>query len=77
MSKETTKKPVVDPGHGDRGGEGNYDAGRRYDESVRRTVEQGHTQELADKAKKALEGDEREELERAERDGKAARTPGP
>lgn len=76
MANPDTKKSNVDPGHGDKGGEGNYDAGRRYDAGVRKSVEQGKTDELAERAKKALEGDEGDELRRAEEQGKAGKTPG-
>lgn len=52
-------------------GEGNYDATRRYDEGVKKSVDKGHTEELAEKAKKALEGPEGDELRKAEEKGKA------
>jgi hypothetical protein len=52
-------------------GEGNYDATRRYDEGVKQSVEKGNTKELAEKAKKALEGPEGDELRKAEEKGKA------
>lgn len=74
MSNEPNKTQI-DPGHGDQGGEGNYDASRRYREGVKRTVEGGRTEELAEEAKEALEGDEREDLERAEQAGKEAQIP--
>ena len=51
-------------------GEGNYDATRRYDEGVKKSVEKGNAAELADKAKKALEGPEGDELRKAEEIGK-------
>lgn len=56
--------------NGDRIGEGNPDAARRYDQGVEKTVREGHVKELADKAKKALEGPEGDELRRAEERGK-------
>ncbi len=52
-------------------GEGNYDATRRYDEGVRQSIEKGNTEELAEKAKKALEGPEGDELRKADEIGKA------
>jgi hypothetical protein len=52
-------------------GEGNYDATRRYDEGVKQSVEKGNTEELAEKAKKALEGPEGDELRKADEKGKA------
>ncbi len=47
-------------------GEGNYDASRRYDDGVAKSVEEGTADELAEKAKKALEGAEGDGLRRAE-----------
>lgn len=52
-------------------GEGNYDASRRYDEGVKQSVEKGTAAELAEKAKKALEGPEGDELRKADEKGKA------
>jgi len=52
-------------------GEGNYDATRRYDEGVKQSIQKGNTEELAEKAKKALEGPEGEELRKADEKGKA------
>jgi hypothetical protein len=51
-------------------GEGNYDATRRYNEGLSKSVEKGDSDELAEKAKKALEGPEGEELREAEEIGK-------
>jgi hypothetical protein len=61
---------------GDEGGEGNYDASRRYRKGLEESVEKGNAAELAEKAKEALEGSEGEELRRAEEKGKRAETPG-
>jgi hypothetical protein len=55
---------------GDRIGEGNPDAARRYNQGVEKTVEEGHVDELAEKAKKALEGSEGGSLRQAEEQGK-------
>ena len=55
---------------GDRIGEGNPDAARRYNQGVEKTVKEGHVDELAEKAKKALEGNEGGALRRAEEQGK-------
>ena len=52
-------------------GEGSRTAARHYAEGVARTVESGQVDALADKAKAALEGPERKELEAAEAAGKA------
>jgi hypothetical protein len=46
-------------------GEGSVTAARRYDEGVKASVERG-TQEGAEKARKAVEGKEGEELRHAE-----------
>ena len=55
---------------GDRIGEGNPDAARRYREGLEKSVKEGNSEELAEKAKKALEGSEGDELRRAEEQGK-------
>jgi len=55
---------------GDRIGEGNPDAARRYNQGVEKTVKEGHVEELGEKAKKALEGGEGNDLRRAEEQGK-------
>jgi hypothetical protein len=52
-------------------GEGNYDATRHYDDAVKKSVEKGNSEALAEKAKKALEGPEGDELRKAEEKGKA------
>jgi hypothetical protein len=51
-------------------GEGSRTAARRYNEGVARTMKEGHVDELAKKAKDALEGPEGDELRRAEEEGK-------
>src|SRR5438128_394465 len=56
--------------NGDRMGEGNPDAARRYDQGVEKTIREGKVDELAEKAKKALESPEGDELRRAEERGK-------
>ena len=53
-------------------GEGNYDATHRYNEGLKKSVEKGDADELAEKAKKALEGPEGEELRKADEAGKNA-----
>ena len=52
------------------GGEGNYDASRRYREGLEKSVQEGNADELAEKAKKALEGPEGDALRKAEEKGK-------
>ncbi len=71
MSNEPKKD-----GQGDTIGEGNYDASRRYREGVEQSVEKGNAGELADKAKKALEGEEGAALRDAEEKGKRGEVPG-
>jgi hypothetical protein len=61
---------------GDQGGEGNYDASRRYRKGVEESVKKGDAGELAEKAKEALEGGEGEELREADERGKRGDTPG-
>jgi hypothetical protein len=47
-------------------GEGSYSATHRYDAGVAKSVAKGNTEELAEKAAKALDGPEGAELRRAE-----------
>lgn len=51
-------------------GEGNYDATHHYNEGLEKSVQKGNAEELGEKAKKALEGPEGEELRKAEELGK-------
>jgi hypothetical protein len=57
-------------------GEGNYDATHHYNEGLAKSVEKGNADELAEKAKKALESAEGEELRKAEESAKRGVTPG-
>ena len=66
----TEKKEPKRQADGDLVGEGNYDATRRYREGLEKSVQEGKADELGEKAKKALEGDEGDELRRAEELGK-------
>ncbi len=66
MGQETPKKDA----QGDTIGEGNYDASRRYRKDLEASVEKGDASELGEKAKKALEGPEGDELRRAEEEAK-------
>jgi hypothetical protein len=52
-------------------GEGSYTATHRYNEGVREHLEHHDVESEAEAARKALEGDERAELERAEQRGKS------
>lgn len=56
-------------------GEGNYTGSRRYDEHVKKHVQNADTEELGKQAKRALEGDERAELEEAEQRAKRGPLP--
>lgn len=52
-------------------GEGNREAARHYNEETRKFVESGRVEKSAADAKRAYEGAERADLERAEREGKS------
>jgi hypothetical protein len=52
-------------------GEGSYTATRRYNRHLGDAIDSGDVEAAADAARRALEGPEREELERAEKQGKA------
>lgn len=58
-------------------GEGNYTATRRYNEHVGQHIANNDPEKLAKEAKRALEGDERGELEEAEQRGKRGPSPKP
>lgn len=49
-------------------GEGNYDAGRRFQKEERKFVETGPVEQKALEAEEALDGPEGEELERARKE---------
>ena len=50
-------------------GEGNKTADRAYRNRTREFVESGKVREAAEEARKALDGDEKEELKKAEKSG--------
>ena len=77
MSTQNRPVPKVDrnANGGDQGGEGNYDASRRYRQGVEQSVKQGNAEELGEKAKKALEGSEGDALRKADERGKHADIP--
>jgi hypothetical protein len=52
-------------------GEGSYEGTRRYDRKAKDFAESGRAEEAAEKAKKAVEGPEKDELERAEEEGRS------
>jgi hypothetical protein len=64
---EKKAEPVTESGVE---GEGSYTADRRYREGVQQSEQAGRSDELARKAKKALEGPEGAELRDAEERGK-------
>lgn len=51
-------------------GEGNYKAGREYQDAVQKTAGTKQSEQAAKEAKRALQSDERAELEAAEKKGK-------
>ena len=52
-------------------GEGNRTAAREYNEATKRFTQSGRVEESGKKAKQAIEGGEKAELERAEKAGKS------
>jgi len=52
-------------------GEGNKSAARSYNEKTRRFVESGRVNKQAEAARKAVEGDEKEALRKAEEIGRS------
>jgi hypothetical protein len=56
-------------------GEGSYTATQRYNERLKKHIQSEDTEALGEQAKRALEGDERAELEDAERRAKRGPTP--
>jgi hypothetical protein len=69
------KSNGMQDGSGDQPGEGNYDAARRYRKGLEESVQKGDADELAEKARKALENpEEGDELRDAEERGKQGET---
>lgn len=64
----TTGKPAGKPAGNE--GEGSRSADRNYREGVAKHLESGRSEQAAEKARRALEGPEADELERAEQEGK-------
>jgi hypothetical protein len=77
MSTPNQSVPKVDPDAmgGDQGGEGNYDASRRYRQGLEESVKKHNAEELGEKAKKALEGPEGDALRKADERAKRADIP--
>jgi hypothetical protein len=68
----TTQMPKFQPNDaGQNEGEGNRTADRQYREHLSRHVESGKSEEAAEEARRALEGDEADDLREAEQHGKA------
>ncbi len=66
MTKKQSGEPKTDHVEG----EGSYSGALRYSEQVKKHAQNADTEQLGKDAKRALEGDEKEELEAAERRGK-------
>lgn len=58
-------------------GEGSYTATHNYNEELEKSVKAGHSEELGEEAKKALEGPEGEALRQAEKAAKAGQAKPP
>jgi len=56
-------------------GEGSRTAAKQYNEATRKFVENGKVDKAAKDAERAIEGDEAEELKRAEDEGRAHAAP--
>lgn len=56
-------------------GEGSRSAAKQYNEATRKFVESGKVDKAAKDAERAIEGDEAEELKRAEDEGRAHAAP--
>jgi len=56
-------------------GEGSRTAAKQYNEATRKFVESGKVDKAAKEAEQAIEGDEAEELKRAEDEGRAHAAP--
>jgi hypothetical protein len=63
MNKDESTKSEVE-------GEGSYSATRQYNQHVAESIESGGLEAAADDARRAVEGSERAELERAEAEAK-------
>jgi hypothetical protein len=57
------------------GGEGSYEATERYNERLQKHIQNEDTEKLGKEAKRALEGNEKGELEEAERRAKRGPVP--
>ena len=72
-TEPTTQMPKFQPNdQGKNEGEGNRTADREYREHVARHVESGKSDPAAEEARRALDGDEADDLREAERHGKAS-----
>ena len=71
-NQEQTAKPS-----GNVEGEGSYTGTQRYNERLKKHMQSADTEAEAEAAKRALQGEERGELEEAERRAKRGPTPKP
>jgi len=67
----TKKMPDMPNSDGKNEGEGNRTADRQYRENVSRHVKSGESEKAAEDARRALEGDEADDLREAEQEGKS------
>ncbi len=65
-TRQMPKTPAEAPNEG----EGNRSADRQYRENVSRHVKSGQSEQAAEEAKRALVGDEADDLREAEQEGK-------
>ncbi len=63
-------KDPATPDTGELEGEGNYTAARRYDQATEKYIQSGAVPGAAERAKEAYEGEEGDELRRAEEEAK-------
>jgi hypothetical protein len=75
MNKRDQTSAAAEQAKPDVEGEGSYQGARRYNEHVKKTIEEGDVEKLAEEAKRALEGDQKDELQEAERRGKRGPVP--
>jgi hypothetical protein len=71
FSLRTTKECKMSDQSSKNQGEGNYKAAKQYDEESAKFAKSGKVEPAAKAAKEALDGPEREELEKAEIAGKS------
>ncbi len=72
MDTKKTSEPKKSP---DLQGEGNYDATKKYDNGLTDYLKKGTSDEAAEKARRAIDGPEGEELRLAEQEAKKGPMP--